>query len=277
MFSCVVAGLGHPLIHLGYAVELNSREVAMEAMGLAATCYDERWARTLERGMARKPPDDGATGDLFEVFERVRMDERLDGVFERLGDDNLSVLLGDEKLTEILLDHFATWKITDPTKDFAQSQALATALLIASNPAKPVKGHGWDFFLVHLLTTSHAVRTLIPWLDAKYHLSLVKEWFLIMLAIYIAQLRPKISTSWISEFDLKERDWKHVEKKAVEGEHRFDAHYVKALRAMREGERVWGEKGSVEIEKYWLKSAVMFADGFEKWGGFDETSEEGMN
>ncbi len=265
MFSCLTAGLGHPLIHLGYAYELNSREVAMEALGLAATNYDGRLAKLLESGA---PVDKSAnpltysTSNLFEIFARVNGDSRLDGKFEH-GSDNLSKLLEDKVLTSILMEHWSAWKITDPTKDFEQSQALATALLIASGPS--VGGNGYDFFLVHLLTTSHAVRILIPFFDAKYHVTLVKEWLLITLAIYIAQVRPLIKTSYITDMDLAGRDWDFVNKTALEGPYKFDAHFVKGCRAMKEAEKVWGENGPNGEQRYWLKAAVKFAGEFSGW------------
>ncbi|KIX98342.1 uncharacterized protein Z520_05643 [Fonsecaea multimorphosa CBS 102226] len=274
IFNCLTAGLGHPLIHLGYAYELNSREVAMEALGLAATCYDEKLAILLETAtsastsasQSANKPLTYSTNNLFEVFARIHGDSRLDGVFEHLGGDNLTHLLSDPALTSILLEHFRAWQIVDPTKDFAQSQALATALLIASGPS--VGGHGWDFFLVHLLTTSHAVRILIPFLpDSQHHVPLVREWLLISLAIYIAQLRPLIKTEYITEFDLQGRDWdNYVTRQAVEGKSKFSAHFVKACRAMREAERVWG--GHADDDKYYLKAAVKFASEFDDWGGF---------
>lgn len=274
IFRCLTSGLGHPLIHLGYAYELNSREVAMEALGLAATNYDEILATLLERGTSMQVEASESTTDLFEVFARVNADKRLDGVFDKVGDGNLSHLFSDERLSSILLSHFAAWKITDPTRDFAQSQALATALLIASGPS--VGGHGWDFFLVHLLTTSHAVRILLPFFDAQYHVPMVKEWLLIALAIYIAQLRPLIKTSYITDVELQGRDWAWVTSRATKegGKHVFDAHFVKACRAMHEAEKVWGEKGPNGEEAYWLKAAVKFAGEFEEWGGFGEEEHE---
>jgi hypothetical protein len=273
MFNCLTAGLGHPLIHLGYAYELNSREVAMEALGLAATCYDPKLADLLNFAPSVQAstanPLTYSSNHLFEVFARCNADTRLDGVFDKYGGDNLSRLLSDPTLTSVLLEHWEAWKITDPTADFAQSQQLATALLIASGPS--VGGHGYDFFLVHLLTTSHAVRILIPCLEAKYHLPLVREWLLITLAIYISQLRPLIKKSYITEFDLGGRDWSFVKKQALEGKYKMDAHFVKACRAMHEAEKVWGDKGSGQ---YYLKAAVKLASEFEGWGGFGAQDEE---
>ncbi|OAP61979.1 hypothetical protein AYL99_04182 [Fonsecaea erecta] len=275
MFHCLTGGLGHSLIHLGYAYELNSREVAMEALGLAATCYDQKLAQLLETAAApANPLTPSSTNDLFEVFARVHGDSRLDGVFTHPGGENLTRLLSDAALTSVLLEHFHAWQIVDPTRDFAQSQALATALLIASGPS--VGGHGWDFLLVHLLTTSHAVRVLIPFLPAPHHhVPLVREWLLIALAIYITQLRPAIKTEHVTDVDLRGRSWDDVTHRAVEGQWKFDAHFVKACRAMREAERLWG--GYAGDDAYFLKAAVKFSSEFNSWGGFgaeDEGAEE---
>ena len=278
IFNALTSGLGHPLIHLGYAYELNSREVAMEALGLATTNYDPRLAELLEHSPSSQAgtanPLTPSTNDLFEVFERIKADKRLDSAFDKLAPDNLSRLLADEKLKSILLEHWSSWKITDPTKDFEQSQQFASALLIASGPS--VGGHGYDFFLVHLLTMSHAVRILIPFFDAQYHVKLVREWLLIAIAVYIAQLRPVIKKSYITDVDLQGRDWGFAEKTVLEGKHKFDAHFVKAVRAMKEAEKIWGDPEGEE--KYYLKAAVKLASEFDRWGGFGvDPGEAGRN
>ncbi|KEF52169.1 uncharacterized protein A1O9_11796 [Exophiala aquamarina CBS 119918] len=267
LFNALVSGLGHPLIHLGYAYELNSREVAMEALGLAATCYDPKLAGMLEHSPSSQS---NSTNDLYEVFERVHSDKRLDGAFDKYGGDNLSRLLADEALTTILLEHWSSWKIADPTRDFAQSQQLATNLLIASGPA--VGGHGYDFFLVHLLTTSHAVRILIPFIPREHHVKIVREWLWITIAIYIAQLRPAIKKSSVTNFDLRGRDWAFAKHTALEGKKKLDAHFVKAIRAIKEVHKLWGDPE--DAENFFLKAAVRLASEFDGWGGFGAEDEE---
>ncbi|KAK7888004.1 hypothetical protein LTR67_009399 [Exophiala xenobiotica] len=263
IFNCLTAGLGHPLIHLGYAYELNSREVAMEALGLAATCYNPTLAKLFEKfEKNNKPsvpvPTTYTTNSIFEVFARVQADKRLDHAFDDGPKDQLDHLWTDPVLSSILLEHWSAWKITDPNTDFAQSQELAVALHTSS--ASSVGGHGYDFLLVHLLTTSHAVRILTPFLEGQHHLPLVREWLLIALSIYITQNRPVINRAFVSEYDTQGRGWDFVTKAALEGEHKFDAHFVKGCRAMLEAERTWGKQ-----DGYWLKGAVKFADEFSGW------------
>ena len=223
----------------------------MEALGLAATCYNPAQAKLLEAN----PPPTYTTTNIFEIFGRVQADKRMDSAFDHNHDDKLNHLWTDPALSSILLEHWSAWKITDAKADFQQSQELAVAL--HSSSATSVGGHGYDFLLVHLLTTSHALRILIPFLEPQHHLPLVKEWLLVTLSIYITQSRPLIKREYVTEYDLHDRNWDFVTDKALHGKHKFDAHFVKGCRAMLEAERTWGGQ-----EEYWLKAAVKFADEF---------------
>jgi hypothetical protein len=119
------------------------------------------------------------------------------------------------------LEHWNAWIISDPNKQFADSQEAAVALLVRT--VKPGT-HGYDFFLVHLLTSSHAVRIILPLIPKKFHISLVRAWWLLTIAIYVSQLRPKIN----DDIEVKPaKGWKYVEDKAVNGAWATDAHYVK--------------------------------------------------
>ena len=265
MFNCLTAGLGHSLIHLAYAYELNRRDVAIEALTLAATCYDVHLASL----PTSTSPRTYSTTNIFEVVARCASDTRLASVFSIPGNTNLTDLLATPSLVSILLEHFSAFRLTDPTTQFQQTQRLAAALLISNSPA--LGGHGYDFFLVHLLTSSHAVRILLPFFPPKHHLPLVRQWVLIALVIYIAQLRPLIDPSkHIEAYDLAGRDWAWAEKRALEGKHKFDAHFVKAVRALKEMARVWGDGDEGDGERYFEKAAVRFADEFEGWDGFGE-------
>ncbi|CZR53878.1 uncharacterized protein PAC_03760 [Phialocephala subalpina] len=42
LINGIIGGLGHPLIHLGYAYELSNKELAMEALAMASTSYSPR-------------------------------------------------------------------------------------------------------------------------------------------------------------------------------------------------------------------------------------------
>ena len=79
--------------------------------------------------------------------------------------------------------------------------------------------------------------------------------------MYVTQLRPAISEDL--EPNPKE-GWKFVEGQALTGEAALDAHYVKALRAIREAAFTWGD-----VHEGYLTNAVHFAQDFKGWTGWD--------
>ncbi|KAK1639233.1 hypothetical protein BDP81DRAFT_423748 [Colletotrichum phormii] len=248
----LIGGLGHPLIHLGYAYEMNSKEIAIEALALAATQYNFFHQYLDEKRYTKPSPF--SSKSTFELINKVADDKRLDGLFKEPSLGNLDVLFA--KHEDIVLEYWNAWTITDPVKQFEESQELVVALLVATIPRGT---HGYNFFTVHLLTTSHAVRILLPVIPAKFHISLVREWWLLVLGVYISLLRPKIDPDNV-ETDLKQRHWGHVEHEALNSQWATDAHYVKAIRAMKEASRTWGD-----VHERYLASALTFVDNFRGW------------
>jgi hypothetical protein len=263
----LVCGLGHPLIHLGYAYEIESKEVAMEALGLASTNYNYLHKYLDNPDKYQSPNTSTTSTSPLELFQIIHSDSRFSGLFETPGSDNLTKLFDEHE--SLVLEYWHAWSITSPTTQFKDSQHAAVALLVGSVP-DPEKSK-YDFFFVHLLTTSHAIRILLPFLPAKFHIPVVKQWWLITAALYMAQLRPYIDLKSIEDFDLKGRGWKDAEKVAVEGKYRTDAHYVKAVRSMKEAASTWGDD-----DGFYEKAAVKFAEGFTGWGGFGATDIDEM-
>ncbi|GAD97228.1 hypothetical protein NFIA_069170 [Paecilomyces variotii No. 5] len=257
LINSIVADLGHPLIHLGYALEMSNREVAMEALAMTATCYNDIHKYLDDPSYSKAEASYHSTSPL-EILEKVRTDKRFHGLFGSPGAQNLEILFRDREAA--LLDHWNAWEIQDPVKQFRESQEAAAAILVATRANATSQ---YDFFLVHLLTTSHAVRIILPLIPSTFHIPLVRQWWLITIAVYIAQLRPEIKLDRITDYDLKARDWKWASHQAVKGPHSTDAHYVKAIRACKEAAETWGDP-----DAYYLKAAVKFADEFNGWGGF---------
>lgn len=250
--------MGHPLIHLAYAFEMGSREVAMEALGLAATCYNNMH-KYIDDPVLSQIEASYHTTSSFEILKRVRSDTQLDGLFATPGDHNLEKLFSS--CEAVLLNHWNAWKIENPIEQFRETQELAVALLVATHENST---EHYDFFLVHALTTSHAVRVLLPLIPARFQTPLVRQWWLTTLAVFIAQLRPEVSLDRIRNYDLKGRDWDWAAEQAVKGKYSTDAHYVKAIRDLREIASTWGDH-----DEFYLKAAVKFAEEFSGWGGFE--------
>lgn len=162
-----------------------------------------------------------STTSPLEILHKIAEDKRLDGLFQHRGSENIELLF--EKHEGIVLEHWNAWKISDPKEQFRESQEAAVALLVST--VQPGT-HSYDFFLVHLLTSSHAVRILLPLIPKKFHFSLVRGWWLFTVAVYIVQLRPKIDDSIV---DTPNKQWNYVEDKAINSPWANDAHYVKGM------------------------------------------------
>jgi hypothetical protein len=251
------------LIHLGYAYEFSSKELGMEALAMACSSYN--YLHKYLDSPSYTYTSTYTTTSPLQILRKVHQDTRFDGLFHSKGADNIETLFQNHE--SLILEHWNAWTITDPLKQFQDSQELAVALLVSTVAPGT---HAYDFFLVHILTTSHAVRILIPLIPKRFHISLVRQWWLLTLAVYIAQLRPEI-TDELEDKPLPGKAWAYVDEKALSGDWATDAHYVKALRAMKEAAFTWGD-----VHERYLVAATKFADDFHGWTGFGSAEEAGL-
>jgi hypothetical protein len=224
LVNSLVSGLGHPLIHLGYAYELNSHTLAVEALALGS-CFYSSLHKYIDNPAYTRP---GGSKSLLEILGRVRGDKRFEGLYDHRSGDVSKVF---EEQEDALLEHWNAWDLSNPKEQFEESQKTAVALLLASDPPEAGK---FDFFIVHTLTSSHAIRILLPLIPAEHHINLVQQWWLFTLAVYIAQLRPEIELNKINDYSLEGRNWKHVVDRALKSTHSLDAHFVKGSDVRRE-------------------------------------------
>jgi hypothetical protein len=215
-----MGAVGHPLIHLGYAYEFSSREVGMEALAIVASEYNFLHKYTDDTSYTQ--PSAYTSTSPLEILQKISTDARFDNLFTHKGSSNLGPLF--EQHESLVLEYWNAWTLSDPLKQFQDSQDAAVALLTATVAAGAAD---YDFFLVHVLTTSHAVRILLPFIPAKFHIGVVRQWWLLTIAVYICQLRPRIDKAVIKQTEVGEKGWKYVEHQAVAGKWATNSHYVK--------------------------------------------------
>jgi hypothetical protein len=268
--------VGHPLIHLGYAYEVDSKEVAIEALAMVSVKYDFLH-KYLDDSSYTKPSPLKSKAPL-DLLIQLSKDDRFSK--EEIQVNDMKKFL--EEHESPFLEYWNGWDIDDdPKKQFELSQEAAVALLVAT--VQP-GSHAYNFFIVHLLTTSHAVRVLLPFLPPQHHVTLVREWWLFVLAVFTTRGRPLPDPDNV-ESDLKGKSWKYVEDKALNSAWSKDAHYVKgmstpgdattrygeinnwiltlmytAVRAIRDAARTWGD-----VHERYLQAAVTFVDNFHGW------------
>lgn len=211
--------VGHPLIHLGYAYEMDSKEIAMEALGLTSVQYNFFHKYFDDASYSKHSPLSPASPT--ELLIKMASDKRFDSWPKTPAIDDLEDLF--EQHEDLVMEYWNGWTINDPTRQFELSQEAAVALFVAT--VRPGT-HSYNFLLVHLLTTSHAVRILLPFVPKQYHITLVRQWWLLVIAMFIIKGRPMIDPDNVKE-ELGGKHWHYVENAALTSRWCNDAHYVK--------------------------------------------------
>lgn len=211
--------VGHPIIHLGYAFEMDSKDLAVEALTLSAVQYDFLH-KYLDDPLYTRPSglaNDSPLGLLVKISE----DTRFSGLQANLELGDLESLF--ESHEPLILEYWNAWQLDDPLKQFQLSQEAAVALL--TETVRPGT-HSYNFLIVHLLTTSHAVRILLPFIPPEHHITLVREWWLLVIAIFIIKGRPRPDPDNVDRI-LGPKTWNYVEQQALTSPYSKDAHYLK--------------------------------------------------
>ena len=232
---------------------MNSKEIAMEALGLTAVQYN--FLHKYSDDASYTKPSSSPSRSLRELLDKLTDDKRFDGLFDEPAFGNIDPLF--QKHEDLVLEYWNAWDIQDPKKQFQESQEVAVDLLVATVPRGT---HAYNFFVCHLLTTSHAVRILLPFVPVKFHVALVRQWWLLVLAVYIAELRPKIDPDNLPGYGIAPPQWNYVEHQALTSHWATDAHFVKAIRAMKEAALTWGD-----VHERYLVAAVTFVNNFNGW------------
>lgn len=246
--------VGHPFIHLHYAYEFDSVEVASEALSLGCTEYD-----FVHRYFDSPSADTSTykTRHLKDVLLRVQQDKRFDDHFELPGFMNTFTL--HAKCEAAILEHYNAWDLTDYSQQFEDSFDFAVRLAVGTGSSEAQH----DFFLIHVLTVAHALRVILPNAPDKHRNPILRQFVMWTIVIYCAQLRPAINSSSIQNSAIDKYDWAWVQEKALTGKWSLDSHYVKVVRALKFGADMYGEK-----DGWYLKAAVRFITDFHGWSGF---------
>ena len=165
----LLSGLAHPLIHLGYAYELNSQTVAVEGLAMLCCFYDDTHKYLDDPSYTRPPNPDLASTSPLDLLKKLRTDKRLDALnLEHPGSGNTVEILS--KYEDVVLEYWNAWILQDPKEQFRQSQEAAVAILVGTHTPKI----SYDFFFVHILTSSNAVRRYTYVLPVPVSISILK-------------------------------------------------------------------------------------------------------
>ncbi|OAQ95628.1 hypothetical protein LLEC1_04065 [Akanthomyces lecanii] len=249
LINCLIGAFGHPLTHLALAFEINSRALAMEGLSLASIHYNELHKYLDDPSFTK--PSTLPSLSLQELISRLAKDERFAGVVTQDKHERLESLFLQHE--DLILDYWNAWQIIDATEQFHDVQEAAVALFATS------RSRSFHLYAAQLLTASNSIRILLPNIPAEYHVSLLRQWWLLAIAVCLVTGRPQPNSANLVK-DAGGRGWKHVIDKAVNGPFLADASYLKAVRAIKETATTWGD-----ADELYLRSALTFVDNFTEW------------
>lgn len=233
--------------------------MAIEALGLAATCYGSLH-KYIDNTDYTKASSYSSSSPL-RVLEVVAADNRLDSLPVH-SSENIEIILREKE--DVILEHWNAWDMSNPKKQLEDSQYTAVALFAT---VRAQGSNKYEFLLTKLLIISHAVRTILPLIPAKFHASLIRQWWLLTLVTYISHNRPPVYPQLIINYDIMGKDWNWVREQAVESRWANDVHYVKGLRALQAAGQTWPD-----LNQFYLRAAVRFGSEFKGWSDIKGSS-----
>jgi len=195
---------GQPLIHMALAFELSSKTLAIEALAMACCRYDSNVYDDQSPTTSKCSPR--------EILDMISKEKAFDV------SDNLDY-------RNMILD------TSNPKAQLEQLQRLAVALQLGSmKDGKP------DEHLSMLVTSSHAVRVLLPLTPAKFQHSLLQQLWRLILAVYILRSRPSEGHAPSGPT----AGWKLVEEEAC-ADDSLNTWTLASIQAMRQAAETWGD------------------------------------
>lgn len=252
LINSLVSGVVHPLIHVGYAFELNSQIVGVEALGMAAVCYNY-----LHEVMDKLKAPSSPSKNVLEIFKDIRTDIELP-VYEAPDLQELEPVI--KKYHDRIMFYYNQWKINKENLEKTIEELFDFSVYIYGATHKP-KEIEYDFFLLHIVTGMNAIRSIFPHLENSQLMeNMIQQFFYFTIAVYIIQARPEINEKLIHEYkiDEKKNNWDYVIDRTLNTKLIDDTHAVKVIRALRDADKTYGDKNGL-----YLKTAVKTVDNLD--------------
>lgn len=232
LFPGLAFGLLHPIIHLGYAFEMDCSPLAVEAMTVA--CMDYR--KSAQKLMEKRDPPPVQFSDPLAVLSKLREDPSLDGVDFDLAMDPVNHSL------DVVIKYADMLKLSDdPLKNAATLLHASVAYFGASHPDRTSYKPQYSFFFLHGLTGSQAVCEIINskkfgdvFTDPGAAQTLCYFAWVNFIVLFMYHQRPHIDPARITDQKTPayEELFPQAVHEALHSTDRFDEHYVKAIRAL---------------------------------------------
>ncbi|KAI8905316.1 hypothetical protein DFJ77DRAFT_515096 [Powellomyces hirtus] len=261
----------HPLIHLGYACELDDLDIFAEALAYCVFAYLPIGGRGASNG-------EGSFTALA-VLDKAKNDPRLseEKLFGQIGkgrklqfQQKLKALV--QNGAEAIQEYSGIWKqdVSCPHESLRELiDATTYALAGTYNEPKtssPLRPPRLDFFLLHGLTSTYAVDCILrhhamkPLFEThpKIAADLIHAEFMSIFAIYVVQGRPAIDAEkYMERYAGESSSWDEIVRLAVATN---DEHATKAVHTLRK----WHDAYAGSNRGQFLRAALALTDMIAK-------------
>ncbi|KAI9463455.1 hypothetical protein HD554DRAFT_2175559 [Boletus coccyginus] len=216
MLARLVAGLVHPFIHVGYGVEFGLKGMFVEGLAMAAVhdvaargslsaslftpsstnsadnIANHLWSFALDAPATTNTPIVSKAGGVhaFDIVARILKDDRLN---HRAPGDSAELL---NEYSPIVREHAEQWTIDldQPGEVERKMEELVwlSSLVYGVGGSTP-NGFQSDFFLMHMVTSSIFLPSLIAYLTPRSQVLLLRRYLFTVLTWWVARGRPVLN------------------------------------------------------------------------------------
>lgn len=219
---------------------------------------------------------------VLDLAEEIRRDTDFDDVVKYSDDNKITAVLESKKAKEKLRTYLSRWDVSETEQDvWEKLKELYTAsMIIYGASAIRKQGIKVDFFLVHALTSIHAIHTLVPHLSYVESAKLLKAHAAVTLTYFVALGRPSLQLDLLLKFQSPEFDtkcnnpWLSLCDRAITA---HEVHQIKAIHSLAVGQMLYAHDSP--LAKAWIRVAdltLYVSDQEKKAGGVDYWNRNGI-
>ncbi|ORY98912.1 hypothetical protein BCR43DRAFT_471384 [Syncephalastrum racemosum] len=221
---------------------------------------------------------------ILKLANAIREDKELDGIVTYDNPNKFDATIQSEVATKKVKEAAGKWTIQENPAGVQQGlKDLYTAAMMMLG-ASGIRGGDikFDFFLMHALTSIHAIHTLLPHLTPREGVLLLQGHAIATLTYFISRGRPQLRVDEVLNYRQEEKEaslenpWFDIFDRSIRAE---EPHTIKVARACALGQIIYGhDKFQASYEKAWLNVARMNLEVDGEWFfggvGFDESWEK---
>ncbi|KAI3318561.1 hypothetical protein HD806DRAFT_511983 [Xylariaceae sp. AK1471] len=241
MLAQLYEGLYHPIIHLGFGIEFKQPSIVAEGLAQTASHDPMFIDQFFQRSEQLVHSSTVAAKPLVELYHEVRTSDKLrtasrieHGAF-RIRDSVLPTAMDE------IVGIAARFQVSPDEIERATAEMISCAAYCAGAAQRAGKQRKIDFFLMHIVTSSIFLTTLVQqsWIKLEDKVRLIEWKGRIDLLWYAACAAPELHIQDIADYEptlSKGLDWRALYR-AVNDLH-DDGHVAKFIRAIKNGEEV---------------------------------------